>query len=207
MAALYRFTATTQAVAHPPPKKKEEEERTKKKSLKPVCRKEPLCKAFIMAELLSKWLSGNHQSFLKGIQWFPDRRKKKFNHLCLLHIVLTETLKTPMEKFSCSWHGNVWEILRRPDVNLHRPKVSAGGGKKLTFKKKTFLTPASLSAVSVHGHMCEVVQHQRLVLKRGGKLRVAINYNSRRTSRFFFCAAFACVTSSAARQFFAVIVS
>lgn len=147
---------------------------------------------------------------LEGDSVVPRQKKQKLNHLCLLHIVLTETLKTPMEKFSCSWHGNVWEILRRPDVNLHRPKVSAGGGKKLTFKKKTtFLTPASLSAVSVHGHMCEVVQHQRLVLKRGGKLRVAINYNSRRTSRFFFCAAFACVTSSAARQFFefAVIVS
>lgn len=117
-------------------KKKKKKKERKKKSLKPVCRKEPLCKAFIMAELLSKWLSGNHQSFLKGIQWFPDRRKKKLNHLCLRHILLSETLKTPMEKFRCSWHGNVWEILRRPDVNLHRPKVSAGGGKKLTFKKK-----------------------------------------------------------------------
>lgn len=58
-------------------KKRTRKEKKKKKSLKPVCRKEPLCKAFIMAELLSKWLSGNHQGFLKGIQWFPGRRKKK----------------------------------------------------------------------------------------------------------------------------------
>lgn len=139
MAALYRFTATTQAVAHPPPRKKKRTRREeKKKSLKPVCRKEPLCKAFIMAELLSKWLSGNHQGILKGTQWFPDRRgkKKKLNHLCLLHIVRAETLKTPVEKSGCSWHGNVWEPLRRPDVNLCRPKVSTGRRKKADILKK-----------------------------------------------------------------------
>lgn len=78
MAALYRFTAPAQAVAHPPQKQKKKKRRNeKKKSLKPVCGKEPLCKAFIMAELPSKWLSGNHQSFLKVIQWFPDSRGKK----------------------------------------------------------------------------------------------------------------------------------
>lgn len=106
MAALYRFTQQQyrrRLVLLPPAPPKKNRMRKN-----PVCREEPLCKAFIMAELLPKWLSGNHHSFFKGIRWFPDRGgvESSLFTACRPH---RDGGKHPWRSLAVLGSGTVWE--------------------------------------------------------------------------------------------------